>query len=89
VLVRERAGGALATLRAHRRRTASPNAGWTMAAMAGALGVVLEKPGAYRLGAGAMPRAADVERAVRVMTAACAVAIVAMMAVYGVVVSLV
>jgi adenosylcobinamide-phosphate synthase len=89
VLVRERAGGALATLRAHRRRTASPNAGWTMAAMAGALGVVLEKPGAYRLGAGAMPRAADVERAVRVMTAACTVAIVAMMAVYGVVVSLV
>ena len=36
--------------RAHRNRTASPNAGWTMAAMAGALGVTLEKAGHYRLG---------------------------------------
>ena len=35
---------------AHRRRTASPNAGWTMAAMAGALAVTLEKTGHYRLG---------------------------------------
>ena len=35
---------------AHRRRTASPNAGWTIAAMAGALGVSLEKPGYYRIG---------------------------------------
>jgi len=38
------------------RLTASPNAGHPMAAMAGLLGVVLEKPGAYRLG--------DPERAV-------------------------
>ncbi|MDP2931712.1 MAG: cobalamin biosynthesis protein [Chloroflexota bacterium] len=33
-----------------RRKTASPNAGWTMSAMAGALGVQLEKIGYYRLG---------------------------------------
>jgi len=33
------------------RRTASPNAGWPMAAMAGAIGVELEKVDHYRLGA--------------------------------------
>jgi adenosylcobinamide-phosphate synthase len=33
-----------------RRKTASPNGGWTMAAMAGALGVRLEKVGHYTLG---------------------------------------
>lgn len=41
---------AVRIMRAHRRRTASPNAGWTMAAMAGALAVTLEKAGHYRLG---------------------------------------
>ena len=51
-------------------RTASPNAGWTMSAMAGALGIVLEKPGAYRLGEGRVPQASDVERSIRLMLAA-------------------
>jgi adenosylcobinamide-phosphate synthase len=37
------------------RLTESPNAGWPMAAAAGALGVWLEKPGAYRLGVGDRP----------------------------------
>jgi adenosylcobinamide-phosphate synthase len=32
------------------RKTESPNAGWTMSAMAGALGVQLEKVGYYKLG---------------------------------------
>ncbi len=41
---------ALATALAQHGRTASPNAGWTMSAMAGALGVELEKEGHYRLG---------------------------------------
>ncbi|MBI2868609.1 MAG: cobalamin biosynthesis protein [Chloroflexi bacterium] len=41
--------------RAHHALTESPNAGWTMAAMAGALDVTLEKVGFYRLGTGGAP----------------------------------
>jgi adenosylcobinamide-phosphate synthase len=40
----------LAHLAAYRGRTASPNAGWPMSAMAGLLGVRLEKPEHYRIG---------------------------------------
>ena len=48
--------------------TASPNAGHPMSAMAGALGVSLEKVGHYRLGSGqAAPTAADIVRAARLM----------------------
>jgi len=36
-------------------KTESPNAGWTMAAMAGGLGVQLEKVGHYRLGRADIP----------------------------------
>ena len=43
-------GRAWRIMLAHRNRTESPNAGWTMAAMAGGLGVTLEKVGHYRLG---------------------------------------
>jgi adenosylcobinamide-phosphate synthase len=48
--------------------TASPNAGHPMSAMAGALGVVLEKPGHYRLGSGQrLPRGEDLGRAVKIV----------------------
>jgi adenosylcobinamide-phosphate synthase len=66
---------ALAAMRRDHGRTASPNAGWTMAAMAGALGVTLAKPGAYRLGAGRVPTPTDIGRAVRLMATAAALAI--------------
>lgn len=50
------------------RSTASPNAGLTMAAMAGGLGVVLEKVGHYRLGSGLRtPGATDIRESVKVM----------------------
>jgi adenosylcobinamide-phosphate synthase len=62
-------------------RTASPNAGWTMSAMAGALGVTLEKPSTYRLGQGRAPDAADVERSVRLMTRAAGLALLASLSV--------
>ncbi|MEX2148274.1 MAG: adenosylcobinamide-phosphate synthase CbiB, partial [Candidatus Rokuibacteriota bacterium] len=73
-----RARGAWQTMRAQHGRTASPNAGWTMAAMAGALGVRLEKPGHYVLGAGAAPTPEDIATAVRIMTVAATVAIASM-----------
>jgi adenosylcobinamide-phosphate synthase len=64
------AGAWRGALREH-RRTASPNAGWTMAAMAGALGIGLEKPGAYRLGSAPLPGSPEaIRRAARVFTAA-------------------
>jgi adenosylcobinamide-phosphate synthase len=61
---------ALATMWRQHARTESPNAGWTMAAMAGALGVTLEKRGAYGLGDGPRPAPTDIRRAVRVGAAA-------------------
>lgn len=54
-------------LREH-RLTASPNAGWTIAAAAGLLGVALEKPGHYLIGGGYKePTATDIGRVVRLM----------------------
>ncbi len=55
-------------------RTASPNAGWTIAAMAGALGVRLEKLGAYTVGDGPLPGPLDIPRAARAIVAGAAVA---------------
>jgi adenosylcobinamide-phosphate synthase len=47
-------------------RTASPNAGWTMSAMAGALNVTLTKRGVYELSGGREPiRVATLKRAIR------------------------
>lgn len=51
--------------------TSSPNAGWPMAAMAGALGVRLDKRGVYVLNAGGRPPAADdLRRARRIVAGA-------------------
>ncbi len=61
-------------------RTASPNAGWTMAAMAGALGVTLQKPATYRLGRGRTPVAADIERSIALVTRAAGLTALGMLA---------
>ncbi len=63
-------------------RTASPNAGWTMAAMAGALRVRLVKRGAYALGDGPLPTPADVRRSLTVMAAAAILALLPATIVY-------
>jgi len=64
------------TMLSHRKRTESPNAGWTMAAMAGGLGVTLEKIGHYRLGDPAPePKVHHIARANRVLYATTALAV--------------
>jgi adenosylcobinamide-phosphate synthase len=50
-LARANPGRAIEIGRRDHARTESPNAGWPMAAMAGALGTELEKLGHYHLGA--------------------------------------
>ena len=63
-------------LREH-RLTASPNAGWTIAAIAGLLGVALEKPGHYRIGSEYdEPEALDIGKAARLMYVVAALGVV-------------
>jgi adenosylcobinamide-phosphate synthase len=70
--------GALRAWRRDRGATASPNAGHPMAAMAGALGVRLEKRGHHVLNAEGRPcRAADIGRAAATVRAATAGALAA------------
>jgi adenosylcobinamide-phosphate synthase len=66
-LVGEDTTGAWQTMWHQHCRTASPNAGWTMSAMAGALGVTLEKVGHYQLEGGpTSPGVETIDRALRV-----------------------
>jgi adenosylcobinamide-phosphate synthase len=71
----EDARGAVRIARRDGGTTASPNAGWPMAAMAGALGVRLDKRGAYRLGDGAAAAPEAIGRSLRVFAAGTAVVV--------------
>jgi adenosylcobinamide-phosphate synthase len=51
-LCRTRPASGWRTMLAYHGKTESPNAGWSMSAMAGSLDIVLEKTGHYRLGDG-------------------------------------
>ena len=71
------ASGAWRMLRRDGGNTASPNAGRTMAAMAGGVGVRLVKPGFYSLGDGALPGPRAIGLALRVAAVASALAMAA------------
>jgi len=74
-LTRADFAGGVRVLERDRGATASPNAGWPMATMAGLLGVTLEKPEHYRLGDGTSAvEPADIDRAWRIVAVAAAVA---------------
>ena len=66
-----RIGCAWRTARSEHGKTESPNAGWPIAAMAGALNVRLEKPGHYRLGApGAALKPGTINESLKLLTVA-------------------
>ena len=68
-----------------RRLTESPNAGWTIGAAAGLLGVVLEKAGHYRIGEGLRdPGHSDIGAAVRLEYAVAAAGLPVMVAVLAI-----
>ncbi|MFQ6029951.1 MAG: adenosylcobinamide-phosphate synthase CbiB [Dehalococcoidia bacterium] len=68
VLPGQRAASAWRIMWRDHGRTESPNAGWTMSGMAGALGVALEKEGHYRLGEETRPlEPQDISRAIQTM----------------------
>jgi adenosylcobinamide-phosphate synthase len=70
--------GAIKACARDARRTASPNAGWPMAAMSGALGVRLEKRNHYSLNhAARAPQPRDIARARRILLTAAVLAAVA------------
>lgn len=81
----QQAAGAWRIMWRDHTRTESPNAGWTMSGMAGALGVELEKVGHYRLGENTRPVGAqDITQAIRSMYLVAAFALaIALALVYG------
>ncbi len=81
----QQVAGAWRMMWRHHNRTESPNAGWTMSGMAGALGVELEKVGHYRLGEKTRPVAVeDITQAIRSMYAVAVFALATALAVvYG------
>ena len=81
----QRAAGAWRIMWRDHARTESPNAGWTMSGMAGALGVELEKVGHYRLGEDTRPVGVeDITQAIRSMYLVAAFALATALAlVYG------
>lgn len=75
ILLAHTGRGSFSALR-DRKKPSSPNSGWPMAAMAGALGVWLEKPGYYRIEGERGPTAGDISGALWRIAAADAIVLV-------------
>ena len=58
---------AVPAAKAEHAKTPSPNSGWSMTAVAAALGISMEKKGVYVMGTGPMPGTRDVERCCRLV----------------------
>jgi adenosylcobinamide-phosphate synthase len=79
-----RASHAWKIARRDHKRTASPNAGWPMAAMAGALDTILTKRGHYTLGSGERVPDATMIAEARVIVRRALMIVVALMTIAGV-----
>lgn len=55
--------GLLRAVKNDHSKTPSPNSGWPMSAVAGSLGLGMEKNGVYRMGEGPLPSTDDISRA--------------------------
>ena len=66
-LCRQRVGDAWRAMRRDHRRTPSPNAGWTMSAVAGALDIKLEKRDVYAIGGTQAASPGSVDLALRLL----------------------
>ncbi|MFP3306623.1 MAG: cobalamin biosynthesis protein [Thermocladium sp.] len=60
----------------NKRSTQSINAGYPIAAISASLGVRLEKIGSYSIGSGKLPSKADVENAIRLITASAIIMVI-------------
>lgn len=59
------------------RKTPSPNSGWPMAAVAGALGIKMVKEGVYEIGKGPMPSSDDISKSYKLIELASIIFMVA------------
>ena len=69
-LMRLDARSAIRTAMNEHKKTPSPNSGWPMAAVAGAMGVTMEKKDVHIIGSGPLPSVEDIGRAYRLVEVA-------------------
>lgn len=66
-LMRMNARAAISTAFKENDKTQSPNSGWPMAAVAGAMGVMMEKKNEYTIGTGNLPTVDDIKRSYKLV----------------------